>query len=359
MKISRARTGRGDPEVTAVIPCYNYGHYLPEAVGSVLGQAGVRARVIIVDDCSTDGSLQVAERLAREDPRVSVIAHAVNAGHIRTYNDGFAAVETRYVTLVSADDLVAPGALGRATTLMEANVGVGMVYGQPIEFSDAPPTTDRDGRAPLTWTVWRGHEWIRLASIRGRCFILSPEVVMRTDAVREIGGYNVDLPKSGDLEYWLRTASRWDVGRVNGRVQAYYRQHARNMHAVTLPSMTADIRHRLLSFAYLVGDEFAHVSDQGDLFYGKARNALAREATVLAIRGLDAGGHPTVARELRNVAIEIKPSASTSWLMQRLDSRLRRAEAGAAPSAAQRSVEFSRSQLDRIRWRFWVHTGVS
>ena len=85
---------------------------------------------------------------------------------------------------------------------------------------------------------------------------------MRTDVVRQIGGYNSELPKSGDLEYWLRTAARWDVGRVNGRVQAYYRQHGANMHNMTLPAMAADVQHRLMAFSYVAGSEFAEHSER-------------------------------------------------------------------------------------------------
>ncbi|GAB2457920.1 hypothetical protein GCM10027029_19870 [Conyzicola lurida] len=337
----------GAPTVSAVIPCFNYGHYLPQAVASVLDQPGVAARVIVVDDCSTDDSLAVARALAAADPRVTVLAHPQNRGHIQTYNDGLDLVDTEFVTLLSADDLVAPGALGRAVSLMAAHPRVGMVYGQPVEFVGEPPAGDRDGGAPYTWTRWRGTEWIRIATRRGRCFILSPEVVMRTEAMRQIGGYNPLLPKSGDLEYWLRTATHWDVGRVNGRVQAFYRQHEANMHATILPSMAADYRHRLLAFRYLEGTPAAAL-------VGRARRALAREALGVALRELDADGRAEVARELRAAAVEISPAAASTRRARVLDSRLRR---GSTPGHRLRAA--ARDLADRARWRFWVLTGVS
>lgn len=359
MKISPAGQPRTVAEVTAVIPCFNYGHYLEHAVRSVLGQADVRARVIIVDDASTDDSLAVARRLAGADPRITVIAHAVNQGHIRTYNDGLDAVETDYVTLLSADDLVAEGALGRATALMTAHPRVGMVYGRPVEFSGEPPTTRQTGLAPHTWTQWTGQEWLALACLRGRCFILSPEVVMRTAVVRQIGGYNRDLPKSGDLEYWLRTAARWDVGRINGRVQAYYRQHDTNMHAVALPSMAADIRHRALAFDYLVGADYASTAGNGARLVRRARTALAREAVLLSMRELDAGGSLVTATELRAAALDVRPRHRGGWRLRRLDKRLRRAWQGSAPNGTQKALETARVFADRVRWRLWALTGVS
>lgn len=359
MRVTRAGKGPGGAEVTAVIPCYNYGHFLPQAVNSVLDQSGVRTRVVIVDDCSTDDSLEVAKGLARADSRVTVIAHAVNEGHIKTYNDGLDQVRTEYLTLLSADDLLAPGALGRATALMGAHPRVGLVYGQPVEFSDSPPTVLRDGRAPLTWTIWRGRAWIRIACMRGRNFILSPEVVMRTAAVAQIGGYNSGLPKSGDLEYWLRTASRWDIGRVNGRVQAYYRQHRANMHATTLSTVAEDLEHRLMAFEYLLGPDFARASPKGARYFAAARAALGREALLLAIRELDAGGSGALAAEFRVTAREAQGGASGGSGMRRLERRLRRAESGAEPSIAQRSLEAGRCWSERIRWRIWVYTGLS
>src|SRR5215469_6910820 len=69
------------PSVSIVIPCYNYGRYLPECVGSVLDQQGVIVDVLVIDDASPDGSAEVARRLAADDPRVRAVCHEENRGH--------------------------------------------------------------------------------------------------------------------------------------------------------------------------------------------------------------------------------------------------------------------------------------
>lgn len=353
------KAGPSAPGVTVVIPCYNYGHYLREAVDAVLTQPGVDARVIIVDDCSPDGSAEVARALAAEDDRVTVIAHPENTGHIQTYNDGLAAVTTKYVTLVSADDLVAPGALGRAAAVMEADGRIGMVYGWPLEFSGDTPAPGRDARLPLTWTRWRGQEWIRLSCFRGRSFILSPEVVMRTDAVRELGGYNPELPHSGDLEYWLRTAAHWDIGRVNGRIQAYYRQHATNMHATTFAGMPADLRHRWKAFEYLASDEFAAVSAAGPRRLRRVRKAMAAEAARLAIRDLQVAGDESSALALREVADELGEGRIPGRLARRFNARLALGRRDKATGPLHTAHDRLLRAGNRARWRIWAMTGVS
>src|SRR5437660_6584650 len=73
------------PRVTVVVPCYNYGRYLPQCLASALDQPGVDVDVVLVDDASTDGSGDVAEELAAADSRITLVRHAVNAGHIATY----------------------------------------------------------------------------------------------------------------------------------------------------------------------------------------------------------------------------------------------------------------------------------
>ena len=146
------------------MPCYNYGHYLPGAVASVLDQADVDADVLMIDDASPDGSGEVARPLAAEDPRIQVICHEPNKGHIATYNEGLSIVEGDYMVLLSADDMLTPGSLGRATALMEAQPSVGFVYGFPLEFLDVPPPAST---AVRSWTVWSGHEWIEQRCQRG------------------------------------------------------------------------------------------------------------------------------------------------------------------------------------------------
>jgi hypothetical protein len=358
MQVTRPRAASGTAEITAVVPCYNYGRFLREAVASILRQEGVNARVVIVDDCSTDDSLAVARGLAAGDARVEVIAHDVNRGHIATYNDGLAAVTTEYATLVSADDLAAPGAYGRATALMDAYPRVGMVYGRPLSFEGAGPSGPRWRRLPHTWTVWNGRDWIRLASWRGRNFILSPEVVMRTAALREVGAYNPERPHSGDLEFWLRTASRWDVGHVNGRVQAYYRVHGANMHQGVYAGMPTDLRHRMQAFSYLATPEFAQSSRDGVRYLERVRRAMVREAVALSERELDRG-MAELARELLATAAELNGGPLTARQVRGIDVRLARSAEGFRINPVQRARRLVVAGLIAAKWRFWSYAGVS
>lgn len=87
---------------------YNARETLVSAIDSALAQVGVTLEVIVVDDCSTDGTRDIAEAYASVDGRVRVISLAVNGGPAAARNAGFAAARGRYIAVLDADDTVLP-----------------------------------------------------------------------------------------------------------------------------------------------------------------------------------------------------------------------------------------------------------
>src|SRR5262249_20690731 len=92
--------------VDVFVPCYNYGRFLRDAVGSVLAQEGGAVRVLTLDDCSTDDSGAAGRALAVAAPRVEYRRHAVNRGHTATYNEGVEWAAADCCLLLSADDML-------------------------------------------------------------------------------------------------------------------------------------------------------------------------------------------------------------------------------------------------------------
>jgi hypothetical protein len=321
------------PRVSVVVPCYNYGHYLPAAVASALDQEGVDVEVLIVDDCSTDDSAAVAVGLAAADPRVDVLVHETNRGHIATYNDGLAKVSGDYVALLSADDLLAPGALTRAVSLMEAQPSVGLVYGAITTFVEQPPPEQaaREG-----WSVWAGEEWLERVCRRGRNVIVSPEAVMRTELVRELDGYDPRHPHAADMLMWTRAAARADVGRVNGPRQAAYRVHGANMHLVRFSGQLTDYRATEQAFEALFDAEPSTAR-----LRRPARTALGREV-LLAAEVARAGGEEI--GEATAYALAVAPDLGSTPLARRCGTE--------GQSPARRAWVKGSSAL-RWRYRAW------
>ena len=213
--------------VDVIVPCYNYGHLVEACVRSVLSQQQVDVRVLLMDDASTDDTESVGRRLAA-DPRVEYRRHAVNIGHIHSYNEALACLTADYCLILSADDLLTPGALVRAARLMDAHPEVGLTYGRDITFRHTPPVGVARANKYCAHRIMNYAEFLERSCLLGHTPIQSPTAVARTALHREIGEYLPELPHSGDTEIWLRMAAHAKVCELSAD-QAFRRLHAHNM----------------------------------------------------------------------------------------------------------------------------------
>ncbi len=229
--------------VDVIVPCYNYGRYLRECVESVTSQRGVEVRVLIIDDASSDNSAEVGMRLAEADSRVTFVRHTQNRGHIATYNEGLQWVNRDYTLLLSADDMLTPGALYRATSLMESHPTVGFVFGRCIRLVEGQPVERTpSGSVQCDGKVWNGFAWLKFVCKDRSWFMDSPAVLVRTQMYRTVGVFRPDLPHTADLDLWLRFAAHADVGELDAD-QAYYRIHQTNMHGSLAPTALQSLEH--------------------------------------------------------------------------------------------------------------------
>lgn len=285
-RVTHVANSNGSPIVSVVVPCYNYAHYLTEAVKSVTSQDGVELEVIVVDDASADESVEVAQSIAEDDRRVRVIGHSQNRGHIATYNEGLAQARGKYLVLLSADDMLAPGSLSRAVALLESEPAVGFVYGRVPWFTESPPPVDTT--RPPRFKFWSGSEWLARRCRRVTNCVMSPEVVIRRDLYERIGPYRPDLPHTGDMAMWLLASAVADVGYVEGPWAAYYRRHAVNMHAAsfrsgTVEGMLIDLEQRRRTFEVVFEKQGAALPN-GVSLHNLAKRSLAAEALAAAAR---------------------------------------------------------------------------
>jgi hypothetical protein len=275
------------PKVSIIIPCYNYGHFLADSVGSALAQDGVEPEVIVVDDASTDESALIAERFANGDSRVTVLRHQQNAGQVVSFNDGYAAATGEFIVRLDADDMLTTGSLARAVALFDAFPAVGLVYGHPRHFTTELPPKPRAGK-PRSWSIWSGADWVAERCRRGCNTITSPEVVIRASTMKQIGPLSQRLKFGMDMEMWLRTAAVSGVGRVDGPDQALHRDHPASLSQTVGAGHMLDIRERREVFATFFDGPGGQLPFAEEL-HETAKRALAAEALEEACRAYDRG----------------------------------------------------------------------
>ncbi|WP_454021078.1 glycosyltransferase [Azospirillum sp. Marseille-Q6669] len=203
------------PLVTVVVPCYNYGRFVEEAVDSVLAQTLTDLEVIVVDDGSTDPfTKDVLDRLDR--PRVTVLRQA-NAGLPMARNNGIALARGTYICCLDADDTLELSYLEKAVAVMEARADVGFVYSWLRLFGD------EEG-------IWRTAPFdLERITIENH---VSVSAVFRRSLWAAAGGYS-PVMRGGyeDWEFWLRLGSLGVEGWCIAEPLMNHRRHGRTMTA--------------------------------------------------------------------------------------------------------------------------------
>jgi glycosyltransferase involved in cell wall biosynthesis len=192
------------PLVSIVMPVYNAQTFLGEAIESVLAQTFGDFEFVIVDDGSTDHSLALIEHYAANDGRIRWFSRP-NTGIVGSLNDGIQAARGELLARMDADDWSLPKRLETQVQFMQEHrdcvvVGTSLLVTDPI---GAPIYIDHAETDP----VKIGRDLLEFSGLG----IGHPTVVMRRDAVIQVGGYRSEYQWSEDRDLWFRLE---DVGRL-------------------------------------------------------------------------------------------------------------------------------------------------
>lgn len=196
------------PTISVVIPCYNQGHFVDEAVDSVLEQTFQDFEIIIVNDGSTDEST-IAKLKNYSKPKTRVL-HTTNQGLSAARNNGIKQARGNYIFPLDADDKIAPTYFAKAIKILEEKPEVGFVATYTRVF----------GRINVdnTYSQSGGAEKYVLTGNNSTCAAL-----MRKKVFEEVGGYDESMKKGfEDWDFWIRVTSKgWKVHIIKEKLFFY------------------------------------------------------------------------------------------------------------------------------------------
>jgi hypothetical protein len=207
----------GDADVTVIIPLYNYAHFIEEALDSVRGQTLAQLDLIVVDDVSTDDSLQVAVAWARRHAtrfnRLLVVRNSANSGLGRSRNVGFNAAETPFVLPLDADNRLRADCCASLLAALSGSRAV-FAYSHLQCFGDAAHVIGLERFSAL-----------RFASSN---YIDAMAMVAKW-AWASVGGYTHIEHGWEDYDFWCKCVESGLWGRQVPAILAEYRVHAASM----------------------------------------------------------------------------------------------------------------------------------
>jgi glycosyltransferase involved in cell wall biosynthesis len=192
------------PLVTVICISYNHERFVREALDSVARQTYSPVELILVDDASTDNSVEEVRAWLASHPQVQFIALRENGGNCKAFNTALPLASGKYVIDLSADDLLMPNRIERGVAFLESHPEVG------VQFTDAE-RIDVQGRHLGYHSDRFPHATIPqgriFREVLSRYFINSPTCMIRKSLLDELGGFDESLAYE-DFDFWVRSTPR-------------------------------------------------------------------------------------------------------------------------------------------------------
>ncbi len=189
------------PLVSVCIPTFNYRQYLPEAVESALAQSQQNIEILVVDNASTDGTVELLHELGARDQRIRFVRNPTNLGMTANFNRCLELARGKYIKFLCADDVLGAKSVERMVDVAERHPEVTLVGCARYLFDDRKRVVGQRGysRAPL---VADGRKIIADCFFNGNLIGEPTAVLFRNDDPTR--RFNTAYTQLLDLELWFR-----------------------------------------------------------------------------------------------------------------------------------------------------------
>jgi len=195
------------PLVTVVLTAFNHERYIGEALSSVFVQTYRKIQVIVIDNASTDGTVAVIENLLPKGADFSLVKNLTNLGLCRAFNQGLTLARGKYIIDLAADDVLLPGRIEKQVEAFETlDEEFGVVFtnaryieadGKMLNFHYPVNNKQKSKRTIPSGDVYK--------CVLENYFICTPTMMMRTQMLTEMGGYDESLLFE-DFDFWVRSS---------------------------------------------------------------------------------------------------------------------------------------------------------
>ena len=211
----------GSPLISVCLPVYNVERYVAEAVESILGQTLADFEFLILDDGSTDGSLEILRRYADRDPRIRLTSQP-NKGLVASLNELIDLARGEFIARMDGDDISSPERFRRQVNYLRAHPECVLV-GSRVRLIDP------EGDPLCDWCTIQEHEALESTFLRAELVtvVSHPAIMMRRDAVLAIGKYR-PFEVIEDVNLFLRLSENGRIANVPEALLKY-RIHASNI----------------------------------------------------------------------------------------------------------------------------------
>lgn len=210
--------------VTVITASYNSIKYLEETIKSIATQSQMPRKHLIIDDCSTDGSYELAITLAKHYNHVEVIRHETNKGFPSALNTGIKTVKTDFIAILDSDDIAKYNWLEKHMNILEDDQSIGVVGCGGVIMSEKGEVSRK--------IDFEGRDDTRIK--KGKNPFLHPGTIWRKSILDKYGNYDSSMQGWEDTEIFMRIAPYTNLIHSNENL-IYYRLRPSSLSAKMRP----------------------------------------------------------------------------------------------------------------------------
>ncbi len=189
------------PKVSIVLPSFNGSLFIKDSIQSILAQTFEDFELIIVNDCSTDNTLEICNEFAKKDKRIRIISNYRNLKLPASLNAGFLKAQGDYLTWTSDDNLYKVNAIEKMVEALDSNPKIDLVS---FNYDFIKEDGSFDKRASAIYPTRKPWQLAFMCNV-GACFMY------RKSIAKLVGEYDTDLFCAEDFDYWCRIALQGNI----------------------------------------------------------------------------------------------------------------------------------------------------
>ncbi len=250
------------PLLSIIVTSYNHEKYIGAAIKSLLDQNFKDFELIVVDDASSDDSLEVIKNIS--DDRIKLISLEKNRGVCTACNLAMQNISGKYVKLFASDDIALPDTLGKQIKFLEENQFYDAVFsGLEVidEAGNSLPKKTKRFEKYFTNQNRKREEWLNHFFFKGNS-LAAPTMMMKTDLMKKIGGFDARLSQAHDFDMWVKCCLNGANIHILNEKLLQYRRISNNKN---LSSNTSLMRKRLIFDNEKILENYLSLTDVAEL----------------------------------------------------------------------------------------------
>lgn len=249
------------PKVSVVVPSYNHASYISEALESVVQQNFKDVEMLILDDASSDGSVDAIQQFSDRHPDVILqfSRHESNQGGVITLNHLISMASGEYIALINSDDVWLPGKLERQVSYLDQHTEIGAVFTQATIVDENKQALTKESFLFSNVFIQKNRprgSWLRRFFFEQNC-LCHPSILIRKSVYSQVGTYDPRFRQVPDLQMWVRLLKQVDLFLIEEPL-VLLRWHASN----TNQAISGNKNRGINELFYLYRDFFDDIPDE-------------------------------------------------------------------------------------------------